>query len=53
MAENATTFVTQEMVDRKDTCSEQVYSHPIAVGDIIKWAATCPGHAVVVLPSRG
>ena len=38
MAENATTLVTQEMVDRKDTWSEKVYSRPIAVSDIIKWA---------------
>ena len=39
MAENATTLVTQEMLDRKDEWSEKVYSRPIAVNDIIKWAA--------------
>ena len=38
MADNPTTLVTQEMIDRKDKWSEKVYSRPISVNDIIKWA---------------
>ena len=38
MADNPTTLVTQEMIDRRDVWSEQVYSRPIERNDIIKWA---------------
>jgi len=38
MADNPTTLVTQEMLDRKDQWSEKVYSRPIGLNDIVKWA---------------
>ena len=38
MADNPTTLVTQEMIDRKDKWSEKVYSRPIGLNEIIKWA---------------
>lgn len=38
MADNPTTLVTQDMIDRRDVWSEKVYSRPIALSDIIKWA---------------
>ena len=38
MADEPTTLVTQEMIDRRDDWSEKVYSRPIELNDIIKWA---------------
>ncbi len=36
--EQPTTLVTQEMIDNRDVWSEKVYSRPVELNDIIKWA---------------
>ena len=38
MADEPTTLVTQEMIDTRDVWSEKVYSRPVELNDIIKWA---------------
>ena len=38
MADQPTTLLTQEMLDRRDVWSEPKLARPISLNDIIKWA---------------